>query len=107
MATGHELTLGAPRANLSLQFRQKALGHRGALSRRGASQSVHQSGRPNTASYLCLENRGSLLGVTTPGATRQRPCSFSHVLSLLRFELEFELIQTQMAQKPMLRGEVG
>jgi hypothetical protein len=28
-------------------------------------------------------------------------------IQVFRFELELELIQTQMAQKPMLRAEVG
>jgi len=31
----------------------------------------------------------------------------SQLLCLINIELELELIQTQMAQKPMLRAEVG
>jgi len=47
-----------------------------------------------------------------PGEAAHGPCScllwcpWSAFLVVCELELEFELIQTQMAQKPMLRAEV-
>ena len=42
------------------------------------------------------------------GRTREEAPRFAFWKSnAARFELELELIQTQMAQKPMLRAEVG
>ena len=53
-----------------------------------------------------LEQRGSRfrMSVKTPHQTR---IHVSPSLNTIELELELELIQTQMAQKPMLRAEVG
>jgi len=40
-------------------------------------------------------------------ATRNRPSACFETVAFSILELELELIQTQMAQKPMLRAEVG